>query len=83
MTIQHPCHGLSRAERNAFEAIAINLKPKCSARTIQRLLERGLIAKQEKSVHFSDGLPPLVVDDFYVPLPVHLQWCEWGAERYG
>jgi hypothetical protein len=34
-------------------------------------------------VHFSDGLPPLVVDDFYVPLPVHLQWCEWGAERYG
>jgi hypothetical protein len=43
--VQHPCHGMARAETKAFEAIAINLKPRCSKETLGRLLERGVIVK--------------------------------------
>lgn len=83
MKTKHPCHGMSRAEITAFEAIAVNHDPRCSKKTLERLLERGLIAKQDRLVHFSDGLPPSIATDFYVPLPVHIQFCEWAGEKYG
>jgi hypothetical protein len=80
--VQHPCHGMTRAETKAFEAIAINLKPHGSKETLTRLLDRGVVVKQEKHVAFRDGLPPSVMDEYCVPLPIHLQWCEWAAQRY-
>jgi hypothetical protein len=76
---KHPCEGMTRSEITAFEAIAINRQPRCSKKTIDTLLARGVIAKEEKQVHLADGLPPSVVSDYYVPLPVHVQWCEWAA----
>lgn len=79
---QHPCHGMTRAETQAFEAIAINLKPHCSRRTLALLLERGVIMKEKKRVAFPDGLPPAVVDEYQVPLPIHIRWCEWASHRY-
>jgi hypothetical protein len=80
--VKHPCDGMTRAEINAFEAIAINLKPDCAKKTLERLLERGVIKKHEKTVFFRDGLPPQIETDFYVPLPIHYQWCEWASEKY-
>ncbi len=82
MTAQHPCHGMTKAETDAFEAIAINLAPSCSKKTLTSLLERGLIMKQEKRVSFRDGLPPSVVDEYYVPIPIHIQWCEWADQKH-
>jgi hypothetical protein len=73
---------MTKAETQAFEAIAINLKPRCSRKTLARLLERGVIMKDEKRVAFRDGLPPSVVDEYYVPLPIHIRWCEWASHRY-
>jgi hypothetical protein len=73
---------MTRAEINAFEVIAINQRPRCSKKTLDRLLERGLIEKLEKKVHFRDGLPPSIMTDFCVPLPIHYQWCDWSAARH-
>lgn len=46
------------------------------------LLERGVIMKEKKRVAFPDGLPPAVVDEYQVPLPIHIRWCEWASHRY-
>jgi hypothetical protein len=73
---------MTKAEIAAFEAIAINRPPRCSRRTLEKLLSRGVIETQEERIAFRDGLPPSVVDHFFVPLPIHIQWCEWAAERY-
>ncbi|EKS34508.1 hypothetical protein [Afipia broomeae] len=83
MKTKHPCDGMTRAEVNAFEAIAVNQKTRCSKRTLDRLLARGLIEKLEENISFRDGLPPAITTDFYVPFPIHYQWCEWAAGRYG
>jgi hypothetical protein len=79
---QHPCYGMTKSETKAFEAIAINLTPSCSKKTLIRLLERGVIVKQEKRVPFCEGLPAAVVDQYYVPIPIHMQWCEWASQKH-
>lgn len=79
---QHPCAGMTKAQIAAFEAIAINLSPSCSKKTLEALLENGLIASEKKLTHFRDGLPPLVTPTYYVPLPIHYQWCQWASEQY-
>jgi len=55
---EHPCQGMTKAEISAFEAIAINRPPRCSNRTLERLLARGVIARDEKRISSRDGLPP-------------------------
>jgi len=70
---EHPCRGMTRAEIAAFEAIAINRSPHCSKRTLERLFSRGMIEKSERKA---------LLDDYFVPLPIHIQWCEWASERY-
>jgi hypothetical protein len=73
---------MTKAEIAAFEAIAINRSPRCSNRTLDKLLARGVIEKYEKTALFHDGLPPAIATDFFVPLQVHMQWCEWASGRY-
>ncbi|UQR62992.1 hypothetical protein LRP30_40715 [Bradyrhizobium sp. C-145] len=70
---EHPWKGMTRAEIAAFEAIAINRSPRCSKRTLEALLSRGLIEKEERKS---------LSDVYFVPLPLHIQWCEWASERY-
>jgi hypothetical protein len=50
--------------------------------TIDELLSRGLITREERKAHFADGLPPSTIADYFVPLPIHYQWCRWASERY-
>jgi hypothetical protein len=64
---------MTRAEIAAFEAIAINRSPHCSKRTLERLLSRRVIEKSDRRA---------LLDDYFVPLPIHIQWCEWASERY-
>jgi hypothetical protein len=52
---------MTKAEIAAFEAIAINRPPRCSNRTLDRLLACGVIEKYEKKALFRDGLPPAIV----------------------
>jgi hypothetical protein len=73
---------MTKAAIAAFEWIAINQPPRCSKATLQKLLDRGVIAAQEETSLIMDGLPPLTRADYYVPLPVHYQWCEWADELH-
>ena len=41
-----------------------------SKKTIKKLLARGVIVDRETNVHFKDGLPPVAVGDYFVPLPI-------------
>lgn len=78
---EHPCKGRSRAQIEAFEAIAINEQPRCSQRTIEALLAAGLIEKAGDRVLGRDKFGPITVPQFVVPLPIHLRWCQWAAEN--
>ncbi|MCK1453654.1 MULTISPECIES: hypothetical protein [unclassified Bradyrhizobium] len=78
----HPCKGMTRAATLAFEAIAINQIPRCSKATLQKLIDCGLIVRQDKLLHFNDGLPPVRTEDYFVPVAIHYQWCVWGRERF-
>jgi hypothetical protein len=70
---EHPCKGMTRAEIAAFDAIAINRSPRCCKRTLEALLSRGVIEKSAEKT---------LSDVYFVPLPLHIQWCEWASERY-
>jgi hypothetical protein len=61
---------MTRSQVEAFEAIATNIVPNCAKKTLDALLERGLIKQQERSVSFRDGLPPSEVAECYVRF-----WC--------
>lgn len=75
----HPCKGMTTAAIHAFEAIAVNQQPHCSRATLQKLVDHGLVVRQDRLMRFRDGLPALRIDDYYVPLPIHHQWCEWAS----
>ena len=76
---EHPCKGMPKAQIKAFEQIAINVKPHCSQATLDALLRKGVIIRgtekrRDKNVVYE-------VPSFYVPLPIHAQWCEWCDEN--
>lgn len=76
----HPCKGMSRADRDAFEAIAINQIPRNGWRSIDRLLEAGVIERGESEKR-RDALGTYEIPRFFVPLPIHMQWCDWCSRQ--
>jgi hypothetical protein len=74
--IPHPCEGLSAAARRAFDEIAAGNVPKASARTLDRLVELGLVERTVHLTHFADGLPAARTYVFSVSIPLHIAWCE-------
>jgi hypothetical protein len=75
----HPCKGLTKTQREAFERIAINQFPRCPQSTLDALLKRGVIECTNEARR--DALGSYLVQNYYVPLPVHAQWCEWASEQ--
>jgi hypothetical protein len=41
--------------------------------------DRGIIASQGRTTHSRDMLQ---IDDHFVPLPIHCQWCEWASQQF-
>lgn len=78
--IDHPCKGLTRAQRAAFEQIAINQTPQCTWPTIDALLKHGVIERGEGETR-RDAMGVYTIPHFYVPLPVQMQWCGWCSEQ--
>jgi len=76
----HPCKGMTTAQIAAFERIAINQSPVCGMKTMDALLKRGVVVKS-KDEWRRDAVGPYPVTTFYVPLPIHAQWCEWASEQ--
>jgi len=77
---EHPCKSRSKAQINAFEAIATNAQPRCAKRTIDALLADGLIAAEFREVG-SDSFGQISIPDYYVPMQIHAQWCAWASEN--
>lgn len=78
---KHPCAGLSRAAHSAFERVAISMEPLASLRTINKLLESGLIEVVGQLKLGTDAFGPVTIPIYAVPLPVHYQWCKWASEN--
>lgn len=76
----HPCKGMTKAQREAFERIAINQPPDATHKTLKALRAKGLIDYVDKVVG-RDALGSITVPEWFVPLPVHAQWCEWCHEN--
>jgi hypothetical protein len=75
----HPCKGLPKSVRNAFERIAVGMPTGAAHPTIVKLLAAGLIVVEMK--HGRDALGSYSWPEYHVPLPVHMQWCKWCSEN--
>jgi hypothetical protein len=74
--IPHPCEGLPSAARRAFDEIAAGNAPKAATKTLDLLVQRGLIEQSVRLMHFADGLPPARTSVYFVSIPMHIAWCE-------
>ena len=73
----HPVPASRRAARRAFEAIAIGLPPSVGHKTIQWLLDSGLVCIAGQQVLGHDRFGVISVPVYDVPLHLHHQWCAW------
>lgn len=76
----HPCKGLSKGAKKAFEAIAISQPTGASQKTLDLLLERGLIERGPDRI-FHDRFGEMRIPQYQVPLPIHYKWCKWCSEQ--
>jgi hypothetical protein len=76
----HPCKGMTKRQREAFEQIAISQPPRATHKTLVALRERGLIDYEDEVVG-RDALGTITIPRWFVPLPIHFQWCEWASEQ--
>src|ERR1043166_4608598 len=76
----HPCKHMTKAQREAFERIAINQPPMASHKTLLALRSQGLIGYTDRVVG-QDALGKITVPEWFVPFHLHHQWCEWCAEN--
>lgn len=77
---EHPCKGMTKAQIEAFDRLAINAAPGCQWPTIDALLKAGVIVRGKPEVR-RDPMGVYEIPNFYVPLPIHAQWCEWCSEQ--
>jgi hypothetical protein len=77
----HPCKGMTKAQIAAFEQIAINVAlPPVPKGTLAALEKHGLIERApDKKLH--DEMGDYSLPQYFVPLPIHMQWCQWASER--
>lgn len=76
---------LSEKQRHVLGMIAINEDTGHPPATIRALIKKGLIDSFEEEIFGRGNSPidriPLVVTRYYVPLPIHIIWCEWCSQN--
>ena len=78
--MEHPCKGLSQAQVDAFEQIAVGMKPPATKRDWDALEKRGVIVRGADLVR-RDALGEYKIPQWEVPIHIHAQWCAWCAEN--
>ena len=78
----HPAKaaGCTKAQIAAFEQICIGQKPVGPVHLFDRLEKKGLIEKKERILCY-DRFGPVFVPEYSVPIPIHMQWCQWASEQ--
>jgi len=69
--------GLPKRQSEVFEQIAIGNDGGHHPKVLQALLDKGLIERGEQQL---GGWPPMTVYRYWVPIPIHMEWCEWCSE---
>lgn len=78
---RHPCAGMTKAQRAAFEAVAVGLPPVATAATCAALIRAGLLVQRWDMVVGRDSFGAAIrVPTYSVPLAVHAAWRDWCAE---
>lgn len=81
---KHPARalGLTKRQVEVFEMIAIgNELPRCHPHILEKLERYGLIRRGPDRRLRSDTFGAVLVPSYFVPLPVHAQWCAWCDEK--
>lgn len=76
----HPCKGMTKVQIAAFEQIAISQSPQCGWKSIDALLKGGVIERGQDDTR-RDAMGVYTIPNYFVPLPVHMQWCDWCSEQ--
>jgi hypothetical protein len=77
--VENKIRRLTKAQRRAFELIAINLDHGTSPKIAAAVLKHGLIESYEET---KPSWPtPVTVRRYSVPLPVHRIWCYLASEE--
>lgn len=75
--VRHPCAGMTKAQRELFERLAIGMDGPMHPKTLAALGAKGLVWRGPDRVLGRDRFGPITIPDYYIPLPVHHQWCKW------
>jgi hypothetical protein len=74
--------GLTKNQIRVFEEIAINHDQGHNPITLRSLEKRGLIRSFRDPLSDGHSLQ-VIVKRYYVPIPIHTDWCKWCAEKQG
>lgn len=81
---EHPAMAKRCTQRQVeiFEQIAVGVtNPSCHANTLNALSLKGLI-QAEWEITGHDAFGEIKIPRWYVPIPVHRQWCSWCSEHF-
>lgn len=79
----HPCKGMTKAQRQWFERIATGASGDLAAKkTIAALLARGVVVRAPDRV-LGDWPLAVHVKVYDIPEPIFRQWCQWCSETVG
>lgn len=78
---EHPCKGRSKAQREAFEQIAVSSDYAPHPKTLKALMEAGLVIKAGVRTLGRDRFGAIEIPVYAVPLHHFHQWCEWCDEN--
>lgn len=73
---------LSPPQRDALDAAAMGEQPAAAARTMRSLVTAGYLEAVSGMMEFRDGLPPMRVTRYAVPIPVHIAWAQQCSIEY-
>lgn len=78
--MRHPVReaGGTTAHVRAFEAIAVNKRPRCRQATLDWLVDHGMITKGERYVGLDD-FGPVMICNYEATYAYQRPWCEWYA----
>lgn len=69
---------LTKRQREVFEQIATGHDKGHPEQTLWSLAKRGYITRYPETL---PGDPPVTIMRCEVPIPVHIEWCQWCEKR--
>ena len=77
----YPVKGLTKIQRDTFEAIACGQDMPNRPKTLSALIKKGVIVEVGKKVVCKDRFGIVETPVYEVPLVLHLAWCQWCSDN--